>query len=1062
MRVSDCFLPPRIELWVHAFEIVGGLGNQRLSTTVEVGASSDLRRLLGLYAGLRDHKSTHEDTTAMSSPLRSQESTSSSRVSCEVIDDADVSEMHDMSQPFQTQISLPLATKHRRRPLTPTQPRRDSKITPNQITSMRDTSSLPVASNSVQASIDDMENPANSVEPTTNLLIAKVTSDASIKEQQAISRSCANPTKQAPSRTPSMTEKRDHWPGGRTLLTNRGYLPRYITKLSKDQQQVLETGNAWQPSKVDRQIRGSLPNPILKVFTEPADKVPDEASAQHGMKDEGAMIAEQGPEGIQLDEVRDSDRNSLDRESDGSSSSVSTRASWSPTPRSPAILQPAFPDNSPLQAPYRRNKSPVPRCEGSNASLRDVIHRDQIVESRSPVSSQGGKSVVEATEISMDADPAAVAKEILHSSQETSDTTESKGKKRGSGPMVSLEISLSQDGDQGQVQAIESSRPLLPHSEADRFSQRDPTIAAPQTQEKLNHQTIGDKAHIHVHRTPFAPQTSRFIGGQDASDHQAISSYKNADGLVANDQEPRSSTSVVAGTCMYTQADTVKRSIIGSRLCLHGGYESSRDEQMEVEVTHDIVPISKAGDCQRATFDTPSSRANPSLSLPEERLSCSRLGKRKYSHDGHGTPGTELPASEDGRQPHLSPASSKKPRRMSRFPSLEALRDLSSARTPSEMARESRREFFRNQLKAVSGKTPILEETEKRTPFHDAYTKDCEVSRSTQRPDTTPSTDLACRKGTRPRSGVDRASCLSLRGESMYKSYKATYPGYQGDALHFHKACKQIKALHQEGKAPHPSLWDDFIFRRHHDYRDYLALVTEACDDALPYIQYYNEHVDKPSRMQLVVKASYILSLETNSTLGSSVKSPSLAVQIHDKAAKSLEDSVAVDSSASNVEPAQHMDSPIVVRTDHKRQDLNYKLDSYNRDETEPTQASSVKVKQWVEEQLMEKTMRMGSPELGSPVVATEQGSITQQNINDAAEVPVSSSLVHQPAALEHKEKKSDWCDDRDTPFKTFARTYATLVSERKQLKGSVEIGAKGCLEPKLQNVIDIFTLYKK
>ena len=1061
LRVSDCFLPPRIELWVHSFEIVGGFGNEIPSTTREIGASSDLQRLLESYAELHDHKSTQEYTTIMSSPLHSQESICSSKVNCEGIDDTDFSEMKDMSQPFYTQISLPLATKQRRHPLTPTHPRSCSEFMSNQMVSIRDTSPLLVASKSVQASIAHMEDPVNRVEPMLNQLSAKMPSHNSIPGQQATSRSCANPVKEALGYAPIMSKSGDQWPGGKTPLTNGKYLPRYITKLSKEQQQVLETANAWQPSKGHRQIRGSLPNPILKIFTELADKAPDEASTQRSIKDQVAMIAEERAECIQLDNARDSDRNSLDRNSNGSDSPISIYPSWSPTPRSPAIREPAFPDNSsPLQAPYRRVAPSVLRCGSSHASLGSVIQGDQIVENKSPVNSQNRKSIVDTTEFPRDTESATVTQKLLQSSQGTIDPAKSKRKRERVGPRVSSEQGLPQNGDQEQLQTTESFKPLLAHPKADEFSQRDPILTAPQTQHKLNHQTASGKALIHVQRTPFVIQTSSLAGGPDVCDHQAIFPYKNADEPVANDQEPRSSTSVVAGTFMYPQAEPPKQSEVGGRIPLHGGYEYSKDEQMEVEVVRDIITISKAADSLNATFDAPSSSPDSSTSPPEERHSPSRLGKRKYCNDDYGTPRTELAGSADGRGTHLSPVLSKRLRRVSKFPSLEALRDLSTVRAPSEIARESRRVFFRNQQKVVSGRIPILDETDKRTSSRDAHAKSREVSRSMQQRHTSLSTGLTSRKGIRPESGVGTTSHLSLRGERLYKTYKATYPEYQGNALHFHKACKQIKALHRGGKAPHPSLWDDFIFRRHHDYRDYLISVTEACEDALPYLQYYTEHVEKPSCMQLVVKASYILSLGTDSALGSSVKSPSLVAQNHGNAAKSLEDSVAVSSSASNVEPAQHINSPIVACDDGKRQDVGYELNSYNRDETEPTQESSVE--QWVEMHSMDKMTRMESPELGSPVVAIREGNNPQQTPDDAAEVPVSSSPEHQLAVLEHKEKELIWCDDPNTPFKTFARTYATLASERKQLKGSVEIGAKGCLEPKLQNLIDIFTLYKK
>jgi hypothetical protein len=294
----------------------------------------------------------------------------------------------------------------------------------------------------------------------------------------------------------------------------------------------------------------------------------------------------------------------------------------------------------------------------------------------------------------------------------------------------------------------------------------------------------------------------------------------------------------------------------------------------------------------------------------------------------------------------------------------------------------------------------------------------------------------------------------------MYQAYKAAYPEYQGDALQFDKACKQIKLLQEQRKAPHPSLWDDFIFRRHHDYRKYLLEVTEACEDAIPYLQYYAEHVEKPSRMLLVVRPPYILSLEADSGIGSSIRSSPPPAYIHVNGAPNLEKSVAVSSSASNIVPTQQTSSPVFFAEPQLQQNLRYDLDSHKLDETDQAQESSVE--QWVELQSREKALGAESPELAYTNVAVDEEDIPLQGLGTPVEIPASSPPGQQASASEHEEKESLWCDDPDTPFKAFARSYTVLASERKQVKGPVKIDEKGCLKPQLQNVIDIFTHYRR
>lgn len=77
--------------------------------------------------------------------------------------------------------------------------------------------------------------------------------------------------------------------------------------------------------------------------------------------------------------------------------------------------------------------------------------------------------------------------------------------------------------------------------------------------------------------------------------------------------------------------------------------------------------------------------------------------------------------------------------------------------------------------------------------------------------------------------------------QEMYRRFRSTYAEYTADIRPFLKACRSLKRLRTEGKAPHPSLFDDFIARRELDYSRYLREVAAKGDDPMPYTQFFDE-----------------------------------------------------------------------------------------------------------------------------------------------------------------------------------------------------------------------------
>ena len=1013
----------------------------------EIGTSSNLRPLLQLYAELCErNRNADGQAVTMSSPLHSQESNCSS--------DEDNNNNHkpeDVSQPFYAQLSQPPTPRHKRQPLVSKQPRVSQDRESHQRVHRHDHSSLlsPVKRTKLPLPFD--KDLTDGARRNPEEVVATLQSHDTVQQSADLP---SLPTDQVPVSCRLQVSKPvedDRWPGGKTALLNGRYLPRYLAKISKSQQEILQAVHAWQPSKADRRIRGSVPNDVLKHFTELADKAAEIASKNERLEPQASPTTDEASEEAQPQHGRETDP--PDSMSESSDSQPSICPSWSPTPRTSVAPEPALPVNSsPLQAPQRRPTPSSLRSDNSIKNANPDSTQEPHGEGRLGIPSPRRQPLSEIGHILQTAEASPCAEKTFGPLKLVQNTGAADKEGSSMSHRSSPEDCLSPEREQREIAL--PCKSSSSGSDCDRAPQQTDSVSfVVQDQGGSSRQKADGKAIIQVQRTPFAHQPHTLIKRPELTSRTALPYSTPDEAWPLSNPEPKSSTSVVPDTFMIVQADQHMQSQLLSPGPLHHDPDSFGDEH--TEGGGKVAEISRPAAALHAASETYPSSSNEAISESEERISQQRPGKRKYCSEEHVKPWSPCYQSPENQQSCSDHAPSKRHRAVSTFPSLEALRDIGIAKPPSEIARESRRGFFQDQQRVgvlkSSPPVPAFPVAEPHREGHPASPLPTHrKAPDMQKRNITPSASLL------PRSGAKAGSGISLTERSLYDAYRATYPEYEGDAMQFYKACMQIKILYREGKAPHPSLWDDFIFRRHHDYRDYLLKVTEACEDALPYLEYYTQHVEKPSRMELVVKPAHILSLEPDSALGSSVISPALAAQKHLEAARDLERSVAASSSASNILPAQPTVSP-APHSSHRTSRHQVKvLNPHKPDHVEQTQESSVK--QWVELQSMEKPLGAESPELGSASIPAEIEDVPQQDLEQGAEKPAFSSPRHQPAeAMEEM-----WYDEPNTPFKSFARSFAALPSEKRQLKEAAKGDEKGCLKPQLQKVIDIFTLYRR
>jgi hypothetical protein len=1048
-RISDCFTPPTVELWLHSFDIVGGLDKSCSLSLQKVGGSKEVSRLLDLYTERREEcRMAAKVFPITSSPLRSQLEAERSEQSCNE-DSMDERRTVAVSQQFYTQISQ-VSPRPKRQPLALSQPRTTpgTPLNPDTFRHHSMSAMSSIFEESSRKAADHRNTTAvppaaeGNLEPAEQYRTQKLPGYQSVVGSVGTSRRSAD----------SMSPEASPWPGGKTPLTSGRYLPRYLTKIPKEQQAILEADIAWQPSRADRHIQGSIPNGVLSEFTAEADKAAQNLRRTQNTRNGTPRAEKETNQSISqenLGEEEDSDAALTSSESEAS------EHSWSAT-LPPDSSPPSVPEKGITThiAQNRQIRAPGPGASDGDRTLVDqppkYVREEVIFRDTRRASSN----------VSLPCSPAESA--VM---QDTRDKGTSgfntKHRSQVSQPDRPTRSARSRE----EMQHIEMASQLSQHvNEIEEVVTQPPDTRIPQTQRVVRDFLSGDQVVIQVQRTPFAPQLPIAKMRKENVHLQAHIPNTISAHLFDSTQESKSSPSVVHGTFSNAQAEQGSKSEITTRNPAYLESGASEDEQIIDEDCGKTNDTSDPQGVAEVNSETLPPEASHSLAGLQEKTPQQRQAKRKELSD------TISPAKKPGSfpkdgPPNPSPEQSKRRRLTSNFASLDALRHLQTARPASEVARESRRAFFRTQQRPGNENPPlpqpILSDNQAATsaPLPSPRLSSHGPSDAVQSRFATPRTNPWSNTGSKSdyRKGI--ASHLPVGKQSMYDEYKAAYPDYQGDILHFHKACKYIKLLHAQSRAPHPSLWDDFIFCRHHDYPTYLREMAEASEDAMPYFQFYTQYVELPVRMKLVVRPKYILSLATDSAIGSSVLSAMVTAPVTAKAPASLERSVAASSSASNVMRSQVLQSPEMANNHESAEDLKEKLSSQDEDKPRQTQESSIK--QWVEQQSLGKALGAESPELGSAEASVEEEDIPDQVLDDSTERQISPPPTRRPAIPGKVKQKTQWCDDPHTPFKSFAKSYTALASERRNLKESVGISDNGCVQPRLQSVIDIFSFYR-
>ena len=196
-----------------------------------------------------------------------------------------------------------------------------------------------------------------------------------------------------------------------------------------------------------------------------------------------------------------------------------------------------------------------------------------------------------------------------------------------------------------------------------------------------------------------------------------------------------------------------------------------------------------------------------------------------------------------------------------------------------------------------------------------------------------------------------------------FTAFKTMYPSYKGDEMQFLKACHLLKRLLLEQHAPWPQLWDDFIYRHHHDYRNYLMEVFKSSDNAVPFEEYYTTFVERPQYLQRVIRPVFIDGLVNEAISIAPARNALLSSEKSSDGRDIIQRSIAASDSASNI-PRPYADQEWAAQLTEKRPaSRSFKS---GRERADKSQASSVKM--WLDE-----ATGPNSPELGSPAEGAKE-----------------------------------------------------------------------------------------
>lgn len=300
--------------------------------------------------------------------------------------------------------------------------------------------------------------------------------------------------------------------------------------------------------------------------------------------------------------------------------------------------------------------------------------------------------------------------------------------------------------------------------------------------------------------------------------------------------------------------------------------------------------------------------------------------------------------------------------------------------------------------------------------------------------------------------------------DQRYLAYRKSYPDYEGNPAQFLRVCRMIKKIRTKGQSLPRCVWDDFVFRHHHDYRKFLveAIESDDLESPISYEEYYGQCAEQPTRLRNVLKPAFIDALPADSDNASSLRTQPAPTGFRLDNVGYLEGSVAASSSASNIRPVA---SPAVIANvippEQDSKTLQEQLHMKNQEEIGHSQSSSVHL--W-----LQKASGAASPELGTPAPLVAQkedvSNLDLMEDEEGSEFDLACELLSMTGATD----LTMYDNRRDAPAQVTKDGIASPsikgghASSMHERGGNVSIYGRHAGPPGVQRIIDIFSWRRK
>jgi len=615
---------------------------------------------------------------------------------------------------------------------------------------------------------------------------------------------------------------------------------RWARTISKKQQAILDQDDAWLPPLAGRPLRpGSIPIDILQRLTDRADHPTTNslATSIETAREEHARDSIQGSlPSPQMSRQDDASRSSVigqtDRESDEGTDEFVPWSSSPPRPRMP-------PDSSPVTKASQLKTNGNPQTDVVRLDLIDeadsTLHIHQLENEQ-----HDGHLPLTTNQAEERQDLANESSQLVQDEDQQNPIREDTQGCIASEPTPSLVTQLAQQSATHSTPAIDTSTRLPPQSQPELQTEGTKLIAkvqvkdtpyVPKEAQKIPQSTV----------LPYNAPPSSFVGAT----YPDLPSARSRRVFFRN--EPGETGSVVSTSAVDESKSHPALRPLTRIMHTNNGENYTQNEIQTPPEDEDVTAA-------RSTLETD---ANP------EPVAGSTIS----DHD-------VAPPAKRQKLKQKPTRHRKSNEQVSVYQQFDKQRML------------ERRRFFTTRSVTCTNAGPdntdaLLRHNRRAQPktasrASSPHTSARHTNVSCSEIGSTSATNLSIHKSYTPRTPAQK---LSLRGSSIninlesehfglgFSTFKNAYPEYRGNQKAFRSALLLLLRLQSQRREPHPSLWDDFIFRMAHDYKQYLGECMENSDSAVEYQDYYHTRVKRSERTKEIITEDVLQAFDEDVSL---------------------------------------------------------------------------------------------------------------------------------------------------------------------------------------------------